>query len=233
MVTEVLEYTAPLNLAMFPPFLNQRYEDRYSYGFEFEGEGLCGVTPELLFSVSDGRLKTMALAGTGPAGGPSLLQDPKERHEHQLVIEYLAEALKPWGEFTAGSTGEKTYGVLKHLRTPVEVKLNRVPDFMHLAARLHPTAALGGWPRQPAWHWLEAQSFHATRSRFGAPFGFVDGRGEKMLCVVAIRSVQWKDNCARISAGCGVVRESETLREWQELQLKLKSVHQLLGMEEA
>lgn len=229
MVTEQLRFGESLHAEMFLPALTLKYAKQFSYGFEFEDEGLCGVTPELLFSVEDGVLKTMALAGTGPAEGPSLLQDPKERHEHEVVIENLRVTLRRWGRVDVGDTEEKIFGALKHLRTPVAVTLSGKPDFAQLVRELHPTAALGGWPRDPAMTWLKAQKFHLSRRRFGAPFGFSDGR--RMICVVAIRCIQWHGPNAWLNAGCGVVKESQTLREWSELQLKFGAMRTLLGIE--
>lgn len=225
MVCEELEFAEPLDRRMFRmPIL----ENQFGYGFQFGDEGLAGVTPEVLFSVQDGVLSTMALAGTGRADAPSLLNDAKELHEHRLVIDHIVSELSEWGEEEVGVTQEITYGALKHLRTPIRVNLDRAPDFEALVARLHPTAALGGWPRKPAVQWLEKQDFHLQRGRFGAPFGFVDG--ERMLCVVAIRGVQWKGSCLQISAGCGVVSESQVLSEWRELELKRQAIYRTLGV---
>lgn len=227
-VCEELEYESALNAAMFPKAFTPP-EGQFGYGFDFGGEGLCGVTPELLFEVEGGRLRTMALAGTGPAGGPSLLEDPKERREHELVIEHIASELKTWGRPEVGETVERAYGVLKHLYTPIEMRFDQTPTFMELIVRLHPTAALGGWPRKPAIEWLERQEFHTTRRRFGAPFGYTDGSYSK--CVVAIRGLQWKGQCALLSSGCGVVQGSETLREWKELGLKRQATRLNMGLE--
>lgn len=223
MVCDELEFAADLNRRMFriAPAENQ-----YSYGFEWGREGLAGVTPEVLFRVENGILSTMALAGTGRADGPSLLDDAKEMHEHRLVIDHICSELSESGTVERGDTAERVYGSLKHLHTPIRVRLRRAPDFMHFVARLHPTAALGGWPRKPAVEWLEQQPFHTARRRFGAPFGYVDG--ERMLCVVAIRGVQWCGPALKISAGCGIVAESEVLREWRELEMKRQSIYRLL-----
>ncbi len=225
-VCEDLEFAAPLEAAMFQ---TPHKPGRFAYGFEFEGEGMSGLTPEVLFEVRDGILTTMALAGTAPADGPRLLDDKKETHEHELVIEHITTELKELGQISVGKTGERTYGKLKHLLTPIEVDLDRHPEFMELVVKLHPTAALGGWPRKPAVEWLEKQPFHVARKRFGAPFGIQDG--DHMLCVVAIRGVQWWGTRARISVGCGVVKESQPLREWSELQLKRDSIYQAFGVE--
>lgn len=226
MVCEELEFAEKLDRRMFrmPVTAGQ-----FAYGFQFGDEGLAGVTPEILFSVEDGTLSTMALAGTGRADGPSLLQDHKELHEHRLVIDHIVSELREWGEEEVGATEEKTFGTLKHLRTRIRIGLDREPNFEALVARLHPTAALGGWPRKPAVDWLERQNFHSTRGRFGAPFGFVDG--ERMLCVVAIRGVQWTNARLQISAGCGIVGESQVLSEWRELELKRQAIYRTLGVE--
>ncbi|RYZ63618.1 MAG: hypothetical protein EOP05_23260, partial [Proteobacteria bacterium] len=65
-------------------------------------EGLLGATPEYLFSVDGWELKTMALAGTrskteSREGGSALLADPKERKEHQLVIDDISRVLSKFG----------------------------------------------------------------------------------------------------------------------------------------
>lgn len=226
MVCAELEFKKNLTRDMFPQTPD---ENRFSYGFEFGFEGMAGLTPELLFEVEGGLLKTMALAGTGKADGPSLLLDSKETHEHSLVIEHIQHELKVFGRVHIGPTQEKIFGPLKHLYTPIAVFLDRSPDFMSFVRALHPTAALGGWPRKPAVDWLEKQEFHTSRKRFGAPFGYTDG--ESMKCVVAIRGVQWENNRLIVASGCGVVKESQALKEWRELELKRSSIYRWLGVD--
>ena len=224
-VFEDLEFAAPLEARMFSRALRP---GQFTYGFEFLGEGICGCTPELLFRVEGQKLFTMALAGTALSTGPSLLEDPKERHEHQLVIDHIAEELKIYGVVNVGVTEERTYGKLKHLYTPVSVDLARPPEFMDLVRSLHPTAALGGWPKKSALEWLGSQSFHSMRKRFGAPFGYQ--HGEQMVCVVAIRGIQWWGTRARTATGCGVVEQSIVRKEWKELELKREAIYQMLGV---
>lgn len=229
MVFEELEFSEPLTADMFTSVLAREFDHQFTYGFAFQGEGMCGVTPELLFSVKEGVLQTMALAGTGRVDGPSLLDDKKERHEHELVIEHIVRELSHWGPADVGTTVERPFGKLKHLYTPIHLDLRQEIAFMDLVVRLHPTAALGGWPRRPAVEWLEQQSFHTTRRRFGAPFGFVEG--DDMRCLVAIRGLQWEGKRAWLSSGCGVVEGSESLREWKELELKRAATCAMLGLE--
>jgi len=227
-VWEELQFASPLQLEHFARVISEYKQYQFIYALEYQGDGMCGVTPELLFEVQDGSLRTMALAGTGQVGDPPLLQDAKERYEHEIVIDHMISELKPWGEIEVGETIERAYGSLKHLYTPIQVRLNRPPDFTQLVATLHPTAALGGWPRQAAREWLERQDFHRGRGRFGAPFGFVNG--DHMLCVVAIRGLQWWGSRAQLTAGCGVVQGSRMAKEWQELERKRQATRQVLGI---
>lgn len=207
------------------PRARDLWTDQWAYGFHMNDEGMVGVTPEILFHVRGQTLTTMALAGTGRLGGPSLLEDKKEKLEHDLVIEHIVQSLRGLGAITVGQTQELNYPKLKHLKTPIHLQLENPPVFGDLIHRLHPTAALGGWPRAEALNFLREKG--EPRGRFGAPFGFI--RGEQMLAVVAIRSLQWQKNRAQVFSGAGVVSGSVAEREWRELQLKRRATLEQLG----
>lgn len=224
-VAEQVEFSEDLQASSL---IRKPQKGFYSYGYGLGQEGMGGLTPELLFEVEDGILSTMALAGTAFSNAPSLLEDAKERDEHGIVVQHLTDELKTFGEVSVGPTGEKNYGMLKHLLTPISVQLNRMPSFNEIVRRLHPTAALGGWPRAEALSWLSAEPSAKWRGKFGAPFGFTDG--ECMKCVVAIRGLQWTGRRALLASGCGVVASSVAEKEWQELQLKRDSTLKQLGL---
>ena len=222
-----LEFAAPLSHSMFE---TEKPLDPHliGYGMDVMESGVAGWTPEILFSVDEGVLTTMALAGTAPADAPALLENPKERHEHQAVIDMLVETLTPWGAVEVGVTEERELGPIKHLYSPVRVRLKREPEFERLVHDLHPTPALGGSPKSEALAWLERSSAHRMRRRFGAPFGYIEpGR---MLCLVAIRNLQWEKKLAWLMGGCGVVRGSVAEKEWSELQLKRQATLRALGL---
>ena len=194
--------------------------------------GLLGVTPELLFEWDQARhhLSTMALAGTRlSASDHSLLDDPKEKNEHQLVVDALLEELATYGTPSVSPTYEWNVGTLTHLRTDITVESKNGLDFEMLARDLHPTPALGLAPRTVDFHWLKNLDGHMDRARFGAPFGvrWADGSGR---CLVAIRNVQWVKGKTFLGVGCGVVPESQPSREWQELLNKQLAVKTMLGL---
>ncbi len=166
------------------------------------GEGtpefLVGATPELLFDLQDGRrLSTMAVAGTrqldeGAESG-ALAASAKDRAEHQSVVDDLLEQLAAWGEPSASGLEARSFGPLEHLAVDIRLQSTEWLDFETVARRLHPTPALGVYPRGcEGQAWLASIDPLGERKRFGAPFGlrWPTGLGR---AVVAIRNLQDKD----------------------------------------
>ena len=196
-------------------------------------EFLIGATPELLFDLAPGnRLLTMAVAGTRTvAEAPEELEaSPKDRDEHQSVVEDLLAQLSGWGPAVATTTEVRRYGGLQHLVAEVHLAARTPLDFEAVARRLHPTPALGVYPRGPAGSaWLESIDREGERGRFGAPFGLrlPSGGGR---CLVAIRCLQYRAGCLEIWAGCGVVSMSRYEAEWEEIGHKMNAVRTMWGV---
>lgn len=207
------------------------------YGFWENGQGMLGATPELLFSIEKKErsiLQTVACAGTKSARHgslDSLLNDSKERDEHAIVVEGISEALSPFGNVQRSQTGFTSVPGLSHLMTPISVELNGDYPFDQFVAALHPTPALGAFPKEEGWKWLSHYQTFVQRYRYGAPAGLVDPRTDVTRCLVAIRNVQWTHDGMMVAAGCGVVKESKLEHEWQEIQTKLRAIKQMLNIE--
>lgn len=203
------------------------------YGFWDETEGMLGATPEILCSLRGDNptlLHTVALAGTQSKHfPPDLLQaDPKEQHEHHLVVEGICQSLAPFGTVTAKPQSVLELPTLYHLMTPIEAALPQTYPLEAIVKALHPTPALGAFPREAGNHWLEAIQKQLNRRRFGAPVGVA--YQSKSTCWVAIRNVQWDADGMAIGAGCGVVPQSDPEKEWSELMLKIHATKNVLGL---
>ncbi len=201
------------------------------YGRWRDGSGVVGTTPEVLFRLdADGTIETMALAGTAsPADAAGLLDDAKQRHEHDVVLSFIRDALEGLGaDVDVGATDVLRLPHLAHLRTPVRARASRTPSFDAIVRALHPTPALGGQPSAGALARLRELDRDVRRGRFGAPFGILhpDGRA---LCVVAIRNIAWRGDRVRIGAGAGLVAGSRAEDEWRELERKIASVASVFG----
>lgn len=201
------------------------------YGFWDKKEGILGASPELLFSKESSVVHTVALAGTYPKSSSSnqLLNDPKERHEHQLVVDGIVDSLKPYGKIVVDKTTVLELPTLYHLMTPIKAHLDQPNAFDAIVKSLHPTPALGASPKASGMQWLKHFQTKIDRRRFGAPAGVVYNNGANAHCWVAIRNIQWNQDGMILGAGCGVVQSSEAEKEWNEISLKMDSIKKILG----
>ncbi|MGZ5278308.1 MAG: chorismate-binding protein [Pseudobdellovibrionaceae bacterium] len=207
----------------------EAHPDLYVYGFWNEASGILGATPEILFHLTEKKLKTMALAGTLPrANDEALLRDPKEIKEHQLVVKDIKERLEKLGWVKVHEMHIAEYGILSHLRTFIDVEISDL-TVEDLVKRLHPTAALGVFPRNYGLAWMETLPYQDQRGIFGAPIVFSLSRSES-IALIAIRCLQWSENGSQIGSGCGLIESSYLQKEWQELALKRESVMKSLGL---
>jgi menaquinone-specific isochorismate synthase len=229
---------SPWNTAVAPQLLSRCFRARgdvgsHAYGYEIEGRGAAGLTPEVLFRMEDGILHTMALAGTVPQGLESDLEtSEKLRHEHEMVVASLVERLTPLGELRRDARRLMPLNGMTHLCTKLRVVLDDA-NWLHrttdLISLLHPTPALGVAPRNAASLKLLGgwRKDLGVPSRFGAPLGVKWPGG--MLMLVAIRGVFWEHGQAYLPSGCGIVAGSEAEAEWAELSLKRRWVRNALG----
>lgn len=195
------------------------------YGTWSKGAGILGITPETLFTLKNERLHTHAIAGT--SASKEDLFKTKIKNEHQWVIQGIQQSLQPFGELKIGSTEPIKLSRFFHLSTPIDLILKQPTSYLEIAQALHPTPALGTFPKKEGLEWLLAYQKTIDRHHFGAPIGFLreDDCG---ACYVAIRNIQWFPDKLLIGAGCGIVAESNPDDEWEEIKLKIDSIKEVL-----
>lgn len=202
----------------------------YIYGFWDEKQGLLGATPEILFT-SEKKEKHTHLKSAAVAGTAKNLEDlhtPKNLREHAIVVEGIQQSLSAFGKVHLGELKTIVLPHLSHLYTPLELLLDKDPSLEDLVDALHPTPALGAFPKKEGLNWLKEFERLVPRKRYGAPAGAVFQN--KTRCYVAIRNVQWDESGSQMGAGCGVVAESNKEDEWNEILLKLKAIKGILSL---
>lgn len=200
---------------------------------EVNGVFFIGSTPELLIRKQGTRITTMCLAGTTAAGDTDderaagadfLLGDEKNLREHGYVVEHLVGCLS---DVCSSTTMAKTPEILAlkrmiHLCTPVTGTLARDVSMIELRDRLHPTPALAGTPVPNAKAAIrEMEGFN--RGFYGGTFGYVDFEGNGEFSV-AIRSGVFCRDFGYVYAGCGIVEGSDPATEYEEIDMKLKTI---------
>lgn len=202
------------------------------------GRTFLGATPEPLVRVRGRELRSVAMAGSIRRGADAaederlaaeLMASDKDRTEQAIVVETLRRTLAPltdWLELPGRPSVVRLRSV-QHLATDLHGQLRRPVGAIELAGRLHPTPAIGGAPRGPALE-LIAREERFERGWYGAPLGWVDRRGDGEF-VVAIRCALVAGRRASLFTGCGIVAGSDPGREWEESEIKLRTLAAALG----
>jgi isochorismate synthase len=219
--------------------LAERERPGVRFALERDGVVFLGATPERLVAIEGGLVRTEALAGSlprraderdGEAEARALLASDKDRREHALVVEAIVEALSPFVRppRVAETPEVRTLRHVRHLATPIEAELARDTHILELVARLHPTPALGGVPREAALAFIAVHEA-APRGWYASPVGWFDARGEGSFAV-AIRSGLLAGSEALLYAGAGIVEGSEPRAERLETRAKLGPLLSALGI---
>jgi len=114
-----------------------------------------------------------------------------------------------------------------HLATDVAGVARDAVSSLQLAEALHPSAAVGGTPRDRAVA-LIAEIEGMDRGRYAGPVGWMDAAGDGEWGI-ALRSALLDGDTVHLYAGCGIVGASDPAAELAETQAKLVPVRDSLG----
>jgi isochorismate synthase len=198
-----------------------------------DGTAFAGASPELLIRRTGGHAYAQPMAGSVARGASDvederlarLLRDSKkDAIEHSLVSKFVVEALRPFARSVHADAPEVVrFTNIQHLATSVRAELNEpAADALELAAALHPTPAVGGWPRAAADALIEELE-DMERGWYAGAVGWIDGRGDGEFAVALRCGLLWEDG-ARLYAGVGVMPDSDSARELEETELKFKAL---------
>ena len=194
----------------------------------FDVQGLVGASPELLIRRQGRRIASRVLAGTAwpehtdDAVAAGLLHSSKDVAEHAYAVRSVSEVLDPACDQlnVPEQPSPLELANLTHLSTDITGRLGEfAPTALDLAARLHPTAAVGGSPTDVARQVIRELE-PMSRGRYAAPVGWIDGRGDGEFAI-ALRCAQVNGRTVRLLAGCGIVADSDPETEAREAQIKM------------
>jgi isochorismate synthase len=215
--------------------------DLSAAGGDYSSMALVGASPELLVARDGDRVTCRPFAGSAPraadpeldaAAGATLAASAKNRHEHQLVVDTMADALRPLcRELTIAPTPELSRTTaLWHLSTPIIGRLRDTSTTaIDLMLALHPTPAVGGVPAYTAAELIS--TLEGDRGFYAGAVGWCDVRGDGQW-VVSIRCAQLAaDRCTALAhAGGGIVAESDPDDEVAETTTKFVTILTALGV---
>ncbi|MGI8939014.1 MAG: isochorismate synthase [Iamia sp.] len=202
--------------------------------YAYSVDGLVGASPELLVGRAGEVVTSQPMAGTAPRRGDpaadadevaGLLASASYRHEHQVTIDAVYDALVPFCSFLDFEPEPSVVALpnVTHLATTVTGQLSSPPArALDLVAALHPTPAVCGRPRQAALDVIaELEGF--DRGPYAGAVGWIDGTGNGTWAV-AIRNAVIRGAEARVFGGNGIVGDSDPPTELVETRAKLQAV---------
>ena len=208
----------------------------FAFSFPFLGphpKTLVGASPELLVERSGLDVRSSPLAGSAPrsgdpdadrSSGEGLLSSEKDREEHAVVVEDVAERLEPFCSELEHDPEPVLLATANvwHLCTRFHGTLREpAADALTLALALHPTAAVGGAPRDRALELIrELEPF--ARGAYAGPIGWVDASGDGEFAI-ALRCAELRDDSATLFAGAGIVAGSVPELELDETERKFRA----------
>jgi isochorismate synthase len=212
-----------------------RAVDPHAFSFIAPADGgvLVGASPELLVSRQGREVLANPLAGSAPRSGDkdedsanaaALVASAKNRQEHAIVVEAIAEALRP---LCTTLTWDPEPVLLEtanvwHLSTRFRGRLvDPPPSALELALALHPTPAIAGAPTDAALAAIgQLEGFE--RGAYAGPVGWVDAGGNGVWAI-ALRCALLSADHATLFAGAGIVGASDPADELDETDRKFRA----------
>ncbi|MBF0402311.1 MAG: bifunctional anthranilate synthase component I family protein/class IV aminotransferase [Magnetococcales bacterium] len=229
-----VNYTVSARLSAVEPanlFLALQSAHRHPYGawLHCDAVTVASFSPELFLQRQGNRLLTAPIKGTTPrlpglaadaALGQALLRSPKERAEHVMIVDMARNDLGKVcriGTVQVESLFERRlFATVQHLESRVSGQQLPGIGWDQLLAALFPAASITGAPKHRTMAIIQALERRARGIYTGSLVLFRPG-GD-FISSVAIRTVSWqREPEGRIGLGGGIVADSESGREWQEI----------------
>jgi anthranilate synthase component 1 len=237
-------YTAsPLSLYRALRSLNP---SPYMYYYNFSGatQGredfhVVGASPEILVrqeTVGEQTKVTIRpLAGTRPRGATpeldkaaeeELVNDPKERAEHVMLIDLARNDIGRIAQVGSVKVTDafcvERYSHVMHIVSNVEGTLNPGMTNMDVLKATFPAGTLTGAPKVHAMEVID-QLEPSKRGIYGGACGYLSYAGD-MDVAIAIRTGIIKDQMLYVQAAAGVVADSVPELEWRETEHKARAL---------
>jgi len=211
----------------------------YMYYYNMGDFHVVGASPEILVrqeTTPEGNKVTIRpLAGTRPraatpeadlATEQELINDPKERAEHVMLIDLARNDI---GRIAKTGTVKVTeafaverYSHVMHIVSNVEGVLKDGMSSMDVLRATFPAGTLTGAPKVHAMELID-QLEPVKRGIYGGACGYLSFAGD-MDVAIAIRTGIIKDETLYVQAAAGVVADSVPEMEWRETEHKARAL---------
>ena len=207
----------------------------YMYYFDFADHHVVGASPEILVRLAGDTITVRPIAGTRPRGANAgedaaaaegLLNDPKERAEHVMLIDLGRNDV---GRVAAAGSVKVTeqmvierYSHVMHIVSNVEARIEPGRDAIDVLKATFPAGTVTGAPKVRAMQLIDELE-SVKRGIYSGAVGYLGFNGD-MDVAIAIRTAVVKGGALHAQAAAGVVADSDPRSEWLETQHKARAL---------
>jgi anthranilate synthase component 1 len=205
------------------------------YFLKMKERAIVGSSPEMLGRVDGEHAETFPIAGTRPVGNNSaedkqlaeeLLNDPKERAEHVMLIDLARNDLGKVCRFGTVSVPEfmtiQKYSHVQHIVSRVTGQLARDQDAIDVFKAIFPAGTISGAPKKRAMEIIDEVE-PCRRGPYAGAVGYFSYNGNADFAIT-IRTLVTDQYRGFIQAGAGIVADSDPSREWFETEHKANAL---------
>ena len=192
---------------------------------------IVGSSPEVHIKVTGRQVILHPIAGTRPRGKSpehdlalqeELLDDPKERAEHVMLVDLarndLSKVCEPDSVDVVELMAVRRYSHIMHICSTVVGRLRQQASALDALVATFPAGTLSGAPKPRATALIDELE-PARRGIYGGAVGYFDFAGN-MDTAIAIRTAMIREGRAYVQAGAGIVADSVPSVEWAEVRAK-------------
>ena len=192
-----------------------------------QGFALVGSSPEVHVKCMDGKIEIRPIAGTRWRGKTSeeddalaeeLLQDPKERAEHIMLVDLARNDVGRVSEYGKVAVTElmiiERYSHVMHIVSNVKGTLRPDRSAYDVMRATFPAGTVSGSPKVRAMEIINELE-KSKRCSYSGAVGYFGFDGNLDSCI-ALRTCVLKDGKAYVQAGAGVVADSDPTYEYRE-----------------
>ena len=196
---------------------------------------LVGSSPEIMVRVADNTVTVRPLAGTRPRGNTpdedkelatSLLDDPKERAEHVMLIDLGRNDVGRVAEIGSVELSDvmciERYSHVMHLTSNVNGRLAEGRTAFDALRACLPAGTVSGAPKIRAMEIIDELE-PTRRGPYAGAVGYIYFSGAMDTCIT-LRTVVLHGGKAYVQAGAGIVADSVPQREYEETVNKARGL---------
>ncbi len=207
----------------------------YMFYLELEDLRVIGSSPETMVRLTGDTIELRPIAGTRRRGATpteekeleaDLLADPKERAEHIMLVDLGRNDVGKVAEVGSVEVNElmaiERYSHVIHIVSNVRGKLAHGSSAFDLFVSAFPAGTVSGAPKIRAMQ-IISDLEKQKRGLYAGAIGYFGYNGNLDTCIV-IRTIVMKGKKVFISAGAGIVADSNPEAEYQETLNKARAM---------